>query len=142
MDLRLRDFLLFDRVVVRGTISAAAQELGIPKPTASRWLQRLEASLGQTLIQRTTRQAALTDHGRAFHQVTGELLAMARRAREAGSGAELRVSVPVPLGRLVGGRLIAAFRVQLPAVRLELVLQNKRCDLVRDRFDLAIRGAI
>jgi len=96
--LRLRDFLFFDRVVVRGSISAAAQELGIPKPKASRWLKQLESTLGQTLIKRATRHAALTDRGEAFVELARELLALAGRAHQVGSGDQpsgtLRVSVP------------------------------------------------
>jgi DNA-binding transcriptional LysR family regulator len=143
-DLRLRDFLLFDRVAARGTISAAARELGIPKPTASRRLQVLEEHLGQTLLQRTTRQASLTDRGQAFLTAVRSLLVGAEAVRLAGTGDEpggtLRISVPVPLGRLVGGRVIAAFRQRLPGVRLEISLENHRSNLVRDRIDLAIRG--
>jgi len=52
----------------------------------------------------------------------------------------LRVSLPVPFGRLVGGSVIAAFRRRLPGVRLEVLLQNDRVDLLRDRVDVAIRG--
>lgn len=143
-DLRLRDFLLFDRVATRGTISAAARELGIPKPTASRRLQVMEQHLGQVLLQRNTRQASLTDRGQAFLTAVRSLLLSAEAARLAGTGDEpsgtLRISVPIPLGRLVGGRVIAAFRRRLPGVRLEITLENQRSNLVRDRIDLAIRG--
>lgn len=143
-DLRLRDFLLFDRVATLGSISAAARDLGIPKPTAGRWLQALEERVGHTLITRTTRHQALSERGRRFHAAARAVLAAGRAAQAAGTGNEpggtLRVSVPVPLGRLVGGRVIAAFRADMPLVRLEIALQNARVDLVRDRFDLAIRG--
>lgn len=143
-DLRLRDFLLFDRIATRGTITAAARELGIPKPTASRWLKALEERVGHTLVRRTTRVATLTDRGRAFHEASRSVLAAAAEARAAATGDEpagtVRVSVPVPLGRLLGGRVIAAFRRELPRVRLEIALSNERVDLVADRFDLAIRG--
>ncbi|MFT5432941.1 MAG: molybdate transport repressor ModE-like protein, partial [Myxococcota bacterium] len=128
-DLRLRDFLLFDRVATRGTISAAARELGIPKPTASRRLQVMEQHLGQVLLQRNTRQASLTDRGQAFLTAVRSLLLSAEAARLAGTGDEpsgtLRISVPIPLGRLVGGRVIAAFRRRLPGVRLEITLENQ-----------------
>ncbi len=143
-DLRLRDFLLFDRVATLGTITAAARELGIPKPTASRWLQAIEDRAGHTLVRRTTRTATLTERGKAFHVAALALLATAREARDAATGdapgGTLRVSVPVPLGRLLGGRVIAAFRRDLPGVRLEISLDNARVDLVAGRFDLAIRG--
>lgn len=143
-DVRFRDLVLFDRVVELGTITAAARELGLPKPTASRWLAALEENLGHALVRRGARSVELTDRGRALHARLPPLLAAWRsiRAQAAASqpGGVIRVSVPVPFGRLVGGRVIAEFRRQLPAVRLEVSLGNGRVDLVRDRFDLAIRG--
>ncbi len=145
-DLRLRDFLFFDRVATLGTITAAARELGVPKPTASRWLQSLEQSVGQPLVHRTTRSATLTERGKAFHAAAQQVLAAARDARSAATGDEpsgtLRISAPVPLGRLVGGRVIAAFLREMPKVRLEIALDNARVDLVAGRFDLAIRGGV
>jgi DNA-binding transcriptional LysR family regulator len=143
-DIRLRDLVLFDRLAELGTLAAAARELRIPKPTASRWLADLEARVGHKLVARGTRQAILTEHGRAFREQAQPVLAGARALRAVARGDQaqgtLRVSVPVPLGRLVGGAVIAAFRRRLPGVRLEVRLQNERVDLLRERVDVAIRG--
>jgi len=143
-DVRLRELVLFDRLAALGTITAAARELGLPKPTASRWLALLEARVGQPLVIRGARRSVLTERGRVFHRQLQPLLASARALRAAAlddqPGGTLRVSVPVPLGRLVGGAVIARFRRLLPGVRLEVLLQNERVDLLRDRVDLAIRG--
>lgn len=143
-DLRLRELRLFDRLVRLGTITAAAVDLEIPKPTASRWLAMLEERAGGGLVLRGPRQITLTDRGRAFHGQLGPVLAAVRALRAATEGDEpagtLRVSVPVPFGRLVGGAVIAGFRSRMPRVRLEVLLQNERVDLLRDRVDLAIRG--
>lgn len=143
-DIRLRELVLFDRLVDLRTITAAARELGVAKPTASRWLAQLEARVGVPLVIRGTRRAELTEVGRAFHQQLQPVLAGVRALRSAATDDQprgsLRVSVPVPLGRLVGGSVIAAFRRLLPGVRLEVLLDNARVDLLRDRIDLAIRG--
>ncbi len=143
-DIRVRDLVFFDRLAVLGSITATARELAVPKPTASRWLSQLEDRVGQSLVHRTTRHVALTEHGASFHARVREVLVAVRSAQLAAQSTEpagtLRVSVPVPLGRLVGGAVIASFRRRLPQVRLEIALQNRRVDLVRDRFDLAIRG--
>lgn len=142
--IRVRDLVFFDRLAALGTITAAAREMGVPKPTASRWLAVLEARVGYPLVKRTTRHAALTERGQAFHERVRELLALVRGTRSLMAtdepGGTIRVSVPVPLGRLMGGRVIAGFLRRMPRVRLEIALQNQRVDLVRDRFDLAIRG--
>lgn len=143
-DIRFRDLVLFDRLVELGTITAAAQELGVPKATASRWLAQLERRLGHPLVRRGARSVVATEGGQALHALLPSLLASLRAMRALADGSEaggvLRVSVPVPFGRLVGGSVIAAFRQRLPAVRLEIELSNERTDLLRDRFDLAIRG--
>lgn len=142
--IRIRDFAFFDRLAALGSITAAARELGVPKATASRWLAQLERHVGQTLVRRTTRQLALTDEGEAFRVHAREILAVVRAAEASSArgrlGGTIRVSVPVPFGRLVGGSVIAGFRRALPGVRLEVALQNHRVDLVRDGFDVAIRG--
>jgi DNA-binding transcriptional LysR family regulator len=145
-DLRLRELLLFDRLARLGTITAAAADLGIPKPTASRWLALLEERMGRALVLRGPRQVTLTDRGRVVHEQLQPLLASFRALRGVATDDEpagtLRVSVPVPFGRLVGGSVIARFRRQMPVVRLEVLLQNKHVDLLRDRVDLAIRGGV
>ncbi|HHH11364.1 MAG TPA: LysR family transcriptional regulator [Sorangium sp.] len=143
-DIRLRELLLFERLAQLGTITAAARDLGVPKPTASRWLVLLEQRVGAALVLRGPRQATLTERGRVFHKQLRPLLSAARALRASaddnGPGGTLRVSVPVPFGRLVGGAVIARFRQRMPRVRLEVLFQNGRVDLLRNRIDLAIRG--
>lgn len=142
--IRVRDLVFFERLAALKSITATARELGVPKPTASRWLAVLEARVGQSLVRRTTRHVALTERGEAFLGRVRDVLAAARLAQAAAASTEptgtVRVSVPVPLGRLVGGAVLAEFHRALPRVRLEVALQNGRVDLVRDGFDLAIRG--
>lgn len=143
-DLRIRELILFDRLASLGTITATAADLGIPKPTASRWLALLEERVGVALVLRGPRQVTLTERGRAVHAQLQPLLAAVRALRATATdetpGGTLRVSVPIPFGRLVGGAVIARFRACMPGVRLEVLLQNARVDLQRDRIDLALRG--
>ena len=143
-EIRIRELVFFDRLVELGTITAAARELDVPKPTGSRWLQSLEERAGGPLAVRGARKMALTPRGKAFHRQLQPVLVGLRALRAAATGEHpegtLRVSVPVPFGRLVGGSVIAAFRARLPGVRLEVLLQNDRVDLLKDRIDVAIRG--
>ncbi|MDP1919050.1 MAG: LysR substrate-binding domain-containing protein [Myxococcales bacterium] len=143
-DIRLKDFVFFDRLAALGSITAVAKELRLPKATASRWLSTLEERVGRALFKRTTRSVVLTESGKAFGVRVREILTVVKAAQmgmlsEVPSGL-LRVSVPVPLGRMLAGPVIAEFRRRLPGVRLEIKLQNERVDLVREGFDLAIRG--
>jgi len=143
-DLRVRELILLDRIVALGTITAAAQDLGVPKATASRWLAQLEERVGSPLLLRSHRQLVLTERGKAVCQLLPGLLSSLRALRAVAlsdqPGGTLRVSVPVPFGRLIGGTVIARFQQRLPGVRLEVLLQNERADLLRERLDLAIRG--
>ncbi|MDQ3264383.1 MAG: LysR substrate-binding domain-containing protein [Myxococcota bacterium] len=143
-DIRLRDLVFFERLAALGSITATAKELRLPKATASRWLSTLEERVGQSLFKRTTRTVALTEAGKAFGVRVREILLVSKAAqlglRAQVLGGTLRVSVPVPLGRMLAGPVIAEFRRRLPGVRLEIKLQNERVDLIREGFDLAIRG--
>lgn len=143
-DIRLRELEFFDRLGRVGSITAAANELGLPKATASRWLAQLEERVGVSLVKRTARTIALTDAGEEFADRARSLFSAAHAARAAvhdeAVGGTLRVSVPVPMGRMLAGPVIAGFRRQLPQVRLEVRLQNERVDLVEQGIDVAIRG--
>lgn len=143
-ELRVRDLAFFDRLAALGSLGATARELHLPKATASRWLANLEARVGQGLVKRTTRSISLTPAGVAFVDRVRDVLRAVQVAKlglEAGaSGGTLRVSVPVPMGRLLIGPVIAAFRDRMPGVQLEVKLQADTVDLVRDRFDVVLRG--
>lgn len=144
LDIRLRDLHFFERLAALGSLTAVAQELRLPKATVSRWLTALERRVGATLARRTTRVLVLTPQGEELAKRARSLLAQADAARmallsDAPTGV-LRVSVPVPLGRMLAGPVIARVRRRLPLVRLEIVLQNQRVDLLRDGVDVAIRG--
>ncbi len=110
----------------------------IPAPAhpCARWPRRQGAHPGASL--------SLTPRGEALVSRAREMLALAEATRlerrsELPAGT-LRVSVPVPLGRMLVGPVIARFRQRLPSVALEIRLENTRVDLVRDGIDLAIRG--
>jgi DNA-binding transcriptional LysR family regulator len=57
------DFRLLLSVVQLGSFARAASALGIQQPTVSRRIERLEATLGVRLIDRTSRGSALTPEG-------------------------------------------------------------------------------
>lgn len=144
LDIRLRDLHFFERLSTLGSLTGAAKDLGLPKATVSRWLTELERRVGTSLAKRTTRVLVLTPQGEELARRARGLLGQAAAARlallsDAPTGV-LRVSVPVPLGRMVAGVVIARFRRRLPLVRLEILLQNERVDLLRDNVDVAIRG--
>ena len=64
----------FVRVIEAGSISKAAEQLGIAKSGVSRRLVELEARLGVRLLNRTTRRSSLTEAGQAYYQGAVKLL--------------------------------------------------------------------
>jgi len=145
MDVEPNDLLLFARIVEAGSFSMAAQRLDLPKSTVSRRIALLEASVGERLLQRTTRRLMLTEFGASLlehaRKVAEEVEAAGALAqhRQAAPSGKLRISVPNDFANVGMTALIARFIDAYPAVSLELDLSPRRVDLVAENFDIAIR---
>ncbi|MFT3691714.1 MAG: LysR family transcriptional regulator [Kofleriaceae bacterium] len=139
---RMRTFV---RVAERGTLSAVARELRTGQSTITRQLRELEQALGVSLVSRTTRRLALTDEGSRYYQHCLEILNLVSRAnddvhtrRDAMAGA-IRISCSAAIGTLHVAPLVYAFLDRHPEITIDLSMSEERVDLVRDRFDLAVR---
>lgn len=136
-------------VVDAGSITAAAELLGLTVSATSRSLARLEDKLQTTLLRRTTRRLELTEEGAAFLLRARAILASvdeaeelmaARRTRPAG---RLRVDAATPFMLHVLVPLIPGFRERYPEVELELTSNEGFIDLLEKRTDVAFRiGAL
>ncbi|MBX9796956.1 MAG: LysR family transcriptional regulator [Sphingomonas sp.] len=136
----------FVRVVEAGSFSAAARVLGQGQPAVSKAVAQLEARLGLRLLTRTTRALTLTDAGRAYYDRARLALDAAEEAEAAARGAaaaltgRLRVCAPVTFARLHIVPALAGFRAAHPALDVDLVLDDRRIDLVQEGIDVAIRA--
>ncbi|WP_296952358.1 LysR family transcriptional regulator [uncultured Massilia sp.] len=145
MNVEPNDLLLFARIVEAGSFSMAAQRLDLPKSTVSRRIALLEASLGERLLQRTTRRLVLTEFGASLlehaRKVADEVEAAGALAqhRQLEPSGKLRISVPNDFANVGMTELLARFCERYPAVSLELDLSPRRVDLVAENFDVAIR---
>jgi DNA-binding transcriptional LysR family regulator len=134
-------------IVEAGSISGAAERLGMAKSAVSRRLAELEARLGASLIQRTTRRLNLTDSGRAYYERCVAILAELDEAESAVSQAHkslkgrLKVALPLSFGLLHLAPLLQAFMGLHPELRFELDFNDRQIDLMQEGFDLAIRIA-
>src|SRR5262245_19415626 len=72
---KLRALTSFVRIVDRGSLTAAAADLGTSLPSMVRTLASLERELGATLLTRTTRRLYLTDEGRRYLEHCRAILA-------------------------------------------------------------------
>jgi DNA-binding transcriptional LysR family regulator len=145
MNVEPNDLLLFARIVEAGSFSMAAQRLDLPKSTVSRRIALLEASVGERLLQRTTRRLMLTEFGASLlehaRKVAEEVEAAGALAqhRQAVPSGKLRISMPQDFANVVMAEMIPRFLGRYPAVSLELDLSPRRVDLIAENFDIAIR---
>ena len=127
------------------SFTQVAQRLGLSKAAVSQRITELERSVGQTLVQRTTRSVRLTEAGQRLVEQTSE--SFAHIARSVGEARDLatqprglvRVTAPVALGRQHVAPLIEAFARAQPDVRIELDLSDRLSTLAHEGFDLAVR---
>jgi LysR family transcriptional regulator, transcriptional activator for dmlA len=77
------DLEVFLRVVGRGSVAGAAQELGLSAPAVSKRLAALERRLGVRLLQRTTRRMSVTPEGERYRQQGGRLWAELQELEQA-----------------------------------------------------------
>lgn len=145
MQLEPNDLVLFARIAETGSFSKAATRMDLPKSTVSRRIAQLEASLGQRLLQRTTRSLVLTEFGESLLQHARQVVeqveaagALAQHRQQEPSG-RLRLSMPNDFANLGLSNLLAAFMARYPAITLELDLSPRRVDLLAESFDIAIR---
>ncbi|WP_223519681.1 LysR substrate-binding domain-containing protein [Pseudomonas sp. GL-B-19] len=141
----LNDLYYFAKVVEAGGFAAAGRLLGIPKSRLSRRIAELEERLGARLLQRTTRQLKLTAVGERYLRHCQAMLLEAEMADEAVASmsseprGRLRVSCPVGLAHERLPTVIARFLEKYPQVQLEVMLVNRRVDLVTEGVDVALR---
>lgn len=141
----LSDLYYFAQVVEWGGFAAAGRALGIPKSRLSRRIAELETRLNASLLQRTTRKLALTAVGERYLQHCQAMLLEAEMADEAVASlsaeprGRLRVSCPLGMTHWNLSDVVTQFLVRYPQVQLELVLVNRRVDLVNEGIDVALR---
>jgi DNA-binding transcriptional LysR family regulator len=128
-----------------GSFSAAAKVLDLTPAAVSKNVAALEALLKVRLFNRTTRQLSLTEEGKAFIAQTREGLgALEAASLAATQGLKpqglVRVNCAVGFGRRYVLPLLPEFYAQYPQVQVELSLNDQTVDLVKDGFDVGIRG--
>lgn len=143
---RMRLLVEIDR---RGTLSAAAQAVGIGQPSASQHLRTLEAAAGQRLVERNGRGSRLTEGGRVLAASAAQALAtLAAGEQELGalSGLQsgtIRLGASTAPGSYILPHTLGCFRRDYPAVDVEVEIAASGEILRRllaGRIELAIVG--
>nr|WP_278515810.1 LysR family transcriptional regulator [Brucella anthropi] len=143
----LADMEIFARVVATGSMSAAARDLGLSPAVVSKRLGRLEERLGTRLLQRTTRQIALTEAGQGYHERVLAILSNIEEAeafvarRSADARGTLKISAPTTFGRMHIAPYLVPFMRANADLTVNMQLTDEMVDIVGDGYDLAIRIA-
>ncbi|AKH70009.1 transcriptional regulator [Spongiibacter sp. IMCC21906] len=136
---------VFERVVTLGSLTAAAQDLGLSIAAASKRLAKLEARLGLQLIHRSTRRLSVSDEGKTLYSYAQRALLELDQAEEillqtnqrvAGN---LRITAPHSFGRQRLVPLLAPFKRDFPDLNLQLIFTDGVEDLIAGSIDVAIR---
>jgi DNA-binding transcriptional LysR family regulator len=137
----------FVRVVEAGSISKAADQIGMAKSGVSRRLADLEARLGVRLINRTTRRSSLTEAGENYYRgavrVLGDVAELDAAVASSQSQLEgtLRIAAPLSFGLCHLAPAIDEFLKRNPGLDMHVDFSDRQVDLVEQGMDLAIRIA-
>ncbi|MEI9951671.1 MAG: LysR family transcriptional regulator [Pseudomonadota bacterium] len=145
-DQALEELRAFVAVVDAHGFRAAARETRGRKATLSRRVQDLEKRLGVPLLVRTTRSMRLTEEGSAYFEHASRALAAARDAEAVVLSAKadprgvLRVTTAPSLASLIVEQVVVRYLAKYPHVRVVLHTAERRIDIAREAFDLAVWG--
>jgi len=125
-------------------MAGAARRLGVSKSIVSRRLHRIEAELGNQLLARTTRGAALTEAGSTFRDHAARASAEIDLARETilptgDLRGRLRVAMPVSIGPSHFAPALAEMAQRHPNLHIQSTYSDRFVDLIADGFDCALR---
>ncbi len=142
---RWSEMALFVQVAETGSLSRAAEALGLSNPAASRHLSALEQRLGARLVERNTRRLYLTETGQEFLRRSKALLAELEDAESAVNAAALepagvlRVSASLSFSVQHIAPLLPQYTRRYPKVTVHVETANRYLDLIDNNIDVAIR---
>lgn len=145
MKVQSEELRTFTAVIDAGSITAAADQLGLTASAVSRTLARLEDKLGTTLLNRTTRRMKLTEEGQFFLDSARHILAQMEdleerlALRQQRPSGRLRINAASPFMLHAVVPHIEAFRQLYPDIELQLNTNDLNIDLLEQSTDIAIR---
>lgn len=143
---RFNAMRVFTRIVELGGFAKAADSLQLPRASVTILIKQLEAHLGVQLLQRTTRHVSPTLDGAAYYQRCVQLLTdleeteavfSTRRQNPRGT---LSIDMPSGIGSLIVIPALPTFTALYPQIELEIGLNDRPVDLIREGVDCVLRG--
>ena len=136
---------VFCEVVQQRSFTRAAGKLGISTAMASKHVSHLERHVRAKLLQRSSRSLNLTEAGEAYYRRCAEALDTLDTAAERAAGSaetpqgQLKITMPMWFANPVFSGWLAEYRRRHPQVSLDLILDNRKADLIAEGIDLALR---
>jgi DNA-binding transcriptional LysR family regulator len=143
--IEMGDIRAFQKVATLLSFSAAARVLGVRKGAISRSIQRLESFLHIRLLERSTREVALTDAGRSLLPQLADILARMEDVVDFAASlsthprGRLKLTAGIGFGSEVLSELIPEFSATYPDIAVSLDLTSRTVDLVAEQVDVAFR---
>jgi len=141
----MQGLVLFSHINRLGSLSAAAQLLGISRSSVSKQLAALERKIGSRLFNRTTRKIVLTEVGRQVlqeaYKVELALQTIENISEDFQSviAGDLNVTCASAQGRIHLVPLITKFLAHYPKINVNLQLEDRFVDMVAENLDVSIR---
>ncbi|MFC3034355.1 LysR family transcriptional regulator [Pseudoalteromonas fenneropenaei] len=141
----LKTISTFLKVVECGSLSKAAEVLGVSPSAVSRQISHLEDKVEGKLLKRTARSLALTEIGQEYYKQASKIikdienLNSTVKSHSTEIKGTLSISVFESFGLAYISPLLPKFLKQHPNLSIELDLNNDVVDLYRKRFDVGIR---
>jgi DNA-binding transcriptional LysR family regulator len=129
-----------------GTLTEAAQRLGLTQPSVGRHLRELEAAVGEALFTRLPGKLKPTRRGEALYAAVAGMKGAALDAeRLFAGGAQERIvgTVRVAASEVYAGQVVvpilAPLLAEQPGLEIELSVSNQADNLLRRDADIAVR---
>lgn len=136
---------VFCEVVQQRSFTRAAEKLGISTAMASKHVSHLERHVRAKLLQRSSRSLNLTEAGEAYYRRCAEALDTLDTAAERAAGSaetpqgRLKITMPMWFANAMFCGWLAEYRRRYPQVTFDLILDNRKADLIAEGIDLALR---
>jgi len=136
---------LFLEVVQQGSFAKAADARHLDRSALSKQIKLLENELGVRLLNRSTRALSTTNAGIEIvkkAEMIREVLTKTQKIAEsfhASPKGLLRITCPTVFGTMYIQKAINIFMKKYPEIHVKLALEDKRSDIIGERYDIAFR---
>ncbi len=138
INISLRQLSCFYNAYKFGNFSKAAEQLGISQPALSQAIREMEAEIGHSLFDRTTRRVRLTETGRQFLSSAERAINAFEQARDEldnlalGRAGQVTISCLPSVGIGLLPRLLPGFHTAHPGISVEVI--EEKLDAVMQRL--------